>query len=151
MKAFQFRLEKVRKVRETQRRQSQAQFMDERRRLAEEVGRLTTRRHERQRAEQMYSGSAKGTTRAGRLLAARYYLSAAEVEVLRQRKNVFTAEERAEVARLDLVEKTKDKKVLDRLRERRLTEYHITAQREKQKQIDDTARQNYFRRHPRKG
>jgi len=150
MKAFQFRLEKVRQIRETQRRESQARFMDERRRLAQEVQRLTARQSERQRAERMYSGFARGATRVTKLLAARYYLSVAELEVLKQRKSVLTAEERAEVARLELVDKTKDKKVLDRLREHRLAEYHVHAQREKQKQIDDTARQNYFRRHRRK-
>ena len=101
---------------------------------------------ERQRAENMYSQSAHGETRADNILVARDYLGTTENREAEQEKNVITAEQKTEESRLNLLEKTKDKKTLDRLRERRLAEYAINAQREKQKQIDETARQNYFRK-----
>ena len=146
MKAFRFRLEKVRRIRETQRRQSQAQFMETQRLLAAQIRQLAKVQRERQRAECMYSASAHGETRAGNILGARYYLAATEGRVAAQKENVATAEQKVEESRVDLIEKTKDKKILDRLRERCLAEHTINAQREKQKQIDETARQNYFRR-----
>lgn len=95
----------------------------------------------------MYSDSARGKTRSDDILAARRYLSVAEVQVVNQGKNVAAAEQKVEEKRIDLVEKTRNKEILDRLRERRLAEYTIWAQREKQKQIDETARHNYFRSH----
>ena len=93
----------------------------------------------------MYSDSARGETRSINILNARHYLSAAEQQVFQQGKNVTDAEQKVEQARLDLVEKTRNKEMLNRLRERRLAEHTVLAQREKQKQIDETARQNYFR------
>lgn len=92
----------------------------------------------------MYAGAAHGQTTAGHVANARRYLTATEQGVVRQGKNVATAEEHVEETRLDLMEKAKDKKVLDRLHEKRLAEYQIEAQREKQKQIDETARQKYL-------
>jgi len=93
----------------------------------------------------MYSDSARGETRSVNILNARHYLSVAEQQVFQQGENVTAAEQKVEQARLDLVEKTKNKEMLNRLRERRLAEHTVLSQREKQKQIDETARQNYFR------
>ena len=146
MKVFRFRLEKVRQIRETQRRQSQARFLETRRRLAAQIKRLADVRQEKERAEHLYSKSARGEIRVDDLLAARHYLSTTEGDVATQKENVTAAEEKVEESRRDLLEKAKDKKIMDRLRERRAAEHAIYAQREKQKQIDETARQNYFRR-----
>jgi len=95
----------------------------------------------------MYSDSARGKTRSDDILAARHYLSVTEEQVFNRGRNVAAAEQKVEEKRTDLVEKTRNKEILDRLRERRLAEYTVWAQREKQKQIDETARHNYFRAH----
>jgi len=94
----------------------------------------------------MYSGSARGVTYPLDLQTALHYLKSSESHVAGQAKHVAAAEEKVEEGRQDLVQKTKDKKMLDLLRERRQAEYSVWQQREKQKQIDDTARQNYLRR-----
>jgi flagellar FliJ protein len=137
----------VRQVRETLRRQSQAKFLQARRRLVEQLSRLTILEEKQQQAGVAYAGSARGRTTAVHVATARHYLSATELHVAEQGKNVATAEGKVEEARQDLMEKAKDKKILDRLRERQLAEYRVNAQREKQKQIDETARQKYFRVH----
>jgi flagellar FliJ protein len=144
MKAFQFRLEKVRQIRETQRRQSQAGFLRARRLLSEQLKRLAALDDKRQQAALVYADAAQGRFTVGCVAAARRYLTATEHNVARQGKNVATAEEHLEETRVDLMEKTKDKKVLDRLHDKRLAEYQVEAQREKQKQIDETARQKYL-------
>jgi flagellar FliJ protein len=114
--------------------------------LAEQNKHLAEVQSEEKRAVEMYSDSARGETRSDGLLAARRYLSMTEQQVVGQQKNVAAAEQQVEEKRFDLVEKTRNKEILDRLRERRLAEYTVWAQREKQKQIDETARHNYFRK-----
>jgi len=94
----------------------------------------------------LYCGSARGVTYSIDLQSALHYLKKSESQVAGQSKHVAAAEQRVEEGRQDLVQKTKDKKILDLLRERRQAEYSIWRQREKQKQIDDTARQNFLRR-----
>jgi len=112
--------------------------------LAEQLSRLAVLEDKKRQATLVYAGTTRGRTTTGHVVAARRYLTATERNVLRQEKNVAVAEDHVEDTRQDLAEKTKDKKVLDMLRDRRHAEYQVDAQREKQKQIDETARQKYL-------
>lgn len=113
--------------------------------MAEQLNRLKALAEKRQQATEVYATSARGRTTVVRVSTARQYLSATERHLADQGNRVAGANKKVEEARQDLMDKTKNKKVLDRLRERRFAEFRVHAQREKQKQIDETARQKYFR------
>lgn len=61
-------------------------------------------------------------------------------------KELFLAEEKVEKARLQLIELSKERKTLDKLREKDLHEYMQQIIREEQKLIDEIAVNSHYRK-----
>ncbi len=141
MKVFQFRLEKVRQIRETQRRQSQARLLQTKRALNDQRRRLAYLFEREQQAESLYARAAQGVTSVTDIISSNAYVYASRKKTQAQQGEVTKAEDEVETAREELLERTKDKRVLDQLHDRRKAEYAVLAQREKQKQIDEVASQ----------
>jgi flagellar FliJ protein len=137
MKKFNFRLQRVIEVREIKKKQCQKD-------LANSQEELTRRETLLEEASQEARASAEGlrqalrrATRAGQLLTLDRWRNRQKEEV--EARTVKTEEQRQEVdrRRTALILAAKDKKALDRLKERRLEEYRGEVLQEEQAFLDE--------------
>lgn len=137
MRKFAFRLEKLLELRKYRERVAEAA-------LAEKAGACALL--ERALEENARSSMAASRDKAapGRtifdLQAAELYLRRLAIERERTIRALALAEAERETARLAYIEKSREKKIIEKLKERRGEEYALAAGREEVKAMDDIAR-----------
>jgi flagellar FliJ protein len=137
MKKFKFRLQRVVEVREVKEKECQRELSVS----AEELSRREKRLEEEASASSMSEDhlrkALKKSTNAGQLSALDGWRSQKERDVHQQHQR--TEEQRGDVdlKRKALIQASKDKKVLERLRERRYLEHQKQQQTEEQAFLDE--------------
>ena len=145
MNRFRFRLDSVLRVREAEETEKKREF--------------GTALHHMKSAETRYRGvleeiaahdsrieeKGRGRTTAPALKALNEYSRALDRRKAVQKKALERTEETLRLKREELVESTRRKKTLERLRERALIEHEQAVRKEEQTLIDETAVQKYAR------
>lgn len=139
MRRFGFRLEKLLELRSFHERKAELV-------LAEKAGRCAL-------LEKRLAEIAESRARAGRDMfapgrdladfrASELYITRLDRERDRLLEELVAAEAEREKARLDYLEKHKDREAIDKLKERREAEYYRLALREETKTLDDIGRRS---------
>jgi flagellar FliJ protein len=137
MKKFDFRLQRVIEVREVKKKQCQRDLAVSQEELARRQKLLEEAALESQAGNDGLRRALKATTKAGQLTALDGWRNRTEDEV--QTRTGQTDEQLCEVdrRRAALILAAKDKKALDRLKERRLEEHRGESLREEQAFLDE--------------
>ena len=141
MKRFHFRLERLRNLREAERRQEvvalahEQQLVDARRTELEMARRELIRLQDRVQSNRETSSES--------LMTGQYALEAAESHIGTCSKELRKAQEALEIVRERLIERSQAVDILDRLRNKRLQEHEYTEGRADQNRIDAIALQQY--------
>lgn len=146
MRRFRFRLQRVLKVtrdREEVKRQFLGQALRE---LAEEEAMLAEVSHRLRWGLEQARDHREGTPRAGELWWNNRYLDRLEREVLHQQGCVEEQAGRADRCRLELLEVSKEKKVLEKLRGKQFRLYQAKSLQDEHKGLDELATQGFVRR-----
>jgi flagellar protein FliJ len=137
MRRFRFKLEKLLEVRSFYERKAEIV-------LAEKAGRCATLDAKLREVAESRSRTGREMFSMGRVLedyrAAELYILRLDRERDKLLEELAAAELEREKARLDYVEKRRAREAIDKIKERRQTEYYRLAEREEQKALDDLAR-----------
>lgn len=137
MKKFNFRLQRVIEVREVKKKQCQRELAGSQAELARREELLAEAARESQASSEGLRKALKSPSKAGQLMALEGWRNRQEQEVQARRDQ--TEEQRLEVdrRRAALILAAKEKKALDRLKERRLEEHRGETLREEQAFLDE--------------
>jgi len=146
LKRFRFRLQRVLKVtrdREEVKRQALGQALQE---LAEEEAMLAEVSHRLRWGLEQARDRREGTSLAGELWLNSRYLDRLEREVVHQQGCVEEQATRADRCRLELLEVSKEKKILEKLRGKQFRLYQARSLQDEHKGLDELAAQGFMRR-----
>ncbi|MDD3853197.1 MAG: flagellar export protein FliJ [Syntrophomonadaceae bacterium] len=143
MKKFSFRLEKnlnlARQI-ENEARIEHQSFLRERDRLAEQLAILNQRLQLLMHSIRNLEGDVQ------EIILYKDYISVTRTAIQEKEQELDHAEILLEKSRLNLVEKSRETKTLDKLKEREWDEYILENNRQEQKIIDEVAVNSYFRK-----
>lgn len=143
MKKFSFRLEKnlnlARQI-ENEARIEHQSFLRERDRLAEQLVILNQRLQLLMHSIRNLEGDVQ------EIILYKDYISVTRTAIQEKEQELDHAEILLEKSRLNLVEKSRETKTLDKLKEREWDEYILENNRQEQKIIDEVAVNSYFRK-----
>ena len=91
-----------------------------------------------------WDAEANGRTDISDFVMYDQYLAHLKKRILGQIRQIKVQQEKTETVRLDLVEATKDKRVLERLKERHYTDYRNRLDRLEQKFLDEIGTRKYY-------
>jgi flagellar protein FliJ len=145
MNRFSFRLDSVLRVRAAEETKKKREFGAARQlaKIAEDAYRAIL--YEIEVKDRLVEEKGTGSTTAAELMALGDYALGLEAKKVANKKTLEHAEEALDRKREELVEATRRRKTLERLREKALLEYQRLARNEEQAIIDDTAVQKYSR------
>lgn len=139
MNRFRFRLQGVLRFRDAQEESKKREFGATLGHLTHEEARYNKIVNEFDRHDDLREKSGKGKILARNLISNFYYYRFLERKKSDQLKTIEKAQEAVDEKRVELVEATKKKKTLERLKERRLEEYNKEVLKEEQALIDESA------------
>lgn len=137
MRKFKFRLESVLKQREANERRLLREYAAARRALQVEEDELARRVHSREAAAARLREELTGRCRATELTALECFLECVAIDIRRQEARVEAAREIAEAKRLETIEAGKERKLVERLREKEWERYLAEYRRDEQKFLDE--------------
>lgn len=143
MKKFKFRLQRVLDAKQSVEDQRKRELGVAQQVLAAEEKTLAQLHAELEEVRKAERKLMQGGVKAGELMVQHRWKRELGVKLESQAKKVRKASEEIEVARERLVEASKDKKVLEKLKEKRLEEHNKEVQNQQQNLLDDIgARRN---------
>ena len=137
MKRFRFRLQRVMDARVTIERQRQRDMAEAQGELADQQKKLKELEAELEETERDQRNMVQRPVKAGDALIQHRWHRELRTRIRVQQEQVAKAATKVEEARVRLVEASKDRKVLEKLKERRLEEYHKEELTQQQNQLDD--------------
>jgi flagellar FliJ protein len=137
MKKFKFRLQRVIEVRETKEKECQRELSLSMEELKRRERRLAEETEASSRSEAYLRKALKQSTNAGQLTALDGWRSQKERDVHQQHQRTVEQSGHVDQKRKALIQASKDKKILERLRERRYLEHHKQQQHEEQAFLDE--------------
>lgn len=146
MNRFRFRLDSVLRVREAEETKKKREFGAVLRQVKNAEARLKEILDEIEANDRLVEDRGRGTAKAADLKSLSDYSRALERRKEAQKKVIERTEEALCIKREELVEATRRKKTIERLRERALIEYEQAVRKEEQALIDETAVQKFARR-----
>ena len=142
MKKFAFSLQKVMEVRQTEEKVLQRHLADARYnlQLAQNELEVLVQRLEDQltRKEKMHSA----TMNSARYMLLQNYIQCLEEDIDITRQHIDELQEKVEEARHRLLEKSKEKKAIEKLRDSRFEDYKREAKKQEQDFLDEITAQN---------
>jgi len=145
LKRFTFRLKKVMELRKWRERFSQQRLAEAQTDRDRARGDLDRTRGELNDHYSERRHHAKSSITAGTALAEATYSQRLLKEEADSMKKVEKNERNVKKCREDLIEKSREKKVLEKLHDRRYDEYQISSKRQAQKVLDDEAANRHHR------
>jgi len=142
MKRFEFSLQKVMEVRQTEEKALQRHLADARHNLhvvQEELNALLARLEQQLERKQKMNG---GTMNSARYMLLQNYIQCLQEDIDASNERIMELEKKVEEARLMLLEKTKEKKAIEKLRDNQFEEYRREAKKEEQVFLDEITAQN---------
>ena len=146
MNRFRFRLQSVLRFRDAQEESKKREFGATLGHLKHEEARYNNIVNDIDRHDDLREKSGKGKILTRNLISNFYYSRFLERKKSDQLKTIEKAQEAVDEKRAELVEATKKKKTLERLKERRLEEYNKEVIKEEQALIDESASQGQINR-----
>jgi flagellar FliJ protein len=143
MKKFKFRLQRVLETKESEERQKKRELGEKQNLLAQEEAVLTQLLAQIDDHEQKQRHSIEVSSNAGDLLRQHRWQLELNKQKKQQLHNINKCEKEVEKARLALVEATREKRVLEKLKEKQLEEYKKYLTAEEQKVLDDVGARNH--------
>ncbi len=137
MKKFTFRLQRVIEVRRTREKECQRRLADSLQVLKKSEEQLEKERQESLRSRESLRRALRGPVSVAQLMALDGWHRWKNRQV--QERNAQADRQRSIVdrKRRELIEAAKDKKILERLKEKRYEEYRVNSLREEQAVLDD--------------
>lgn len=139
MKKFSFRLQKLMDAKEGEERQKQRELGLEQSKLTEEERQLQQLDQQRDEAETGQRRLIGGAAKVSDLLIQHTWQRSLDKQIRKQEEVVDKQETRVENARDILVEVSREKKLLEKLKQRRYDEHKMLNERDQQNQLDDIA------------
>ncbi|HUU46576.1 MAG TPA: flagellar export protein FliJ [Acidobacteriota bacterium] len=143
MKQFHFRLERLLRLKESERRQRVTALAEKRRCLDECEEALVAAQRAFDTLRESYISEAGRPTSPAILMMAQYAMTAAQRRITERAEAVGTATGEVEQARDHLIEKSREVDILERLRRKQWEEHTRDENRRDQNQIDAIAVQQY--------
>lgn len=146
MNRFRFRFRSVLRFREARENEKKQELGIKLNRLKHEEDKLdgivnTSKNHDMLREK-----SGQGRTSVRTLIYNYFYARFLDKSISDQKNAVDSAEDDVEAKRIELIEVTKKKKILERLKERELEDYNQAVVKEEQTLIDEIATQRFNNR-----
>ena len=149
MRRFHFRLERLLRLKESERRQNVATLAEKKRSLEEREEALTSAHRAYDYLQESYAAVAAQPTSPAILMMAQYAMTAAQRHIADRRRAADSANVEVERARDLLIEKSREVDILERLRCKQWEEHVHEEGRRDQIQIDAIAvQQHVLRRQP---
>jgi flagellar export protein FliJ len=145
MKPFRFRLHRLLRLNEAERRQRAIALEQKNAALRAEEQHLARLQGDRRVVEDSYAQLPTALTRASDWTTAQNALVGAGRRIAAQSKTVADTAAEAEKVRITLIAKAREVETLRRLRRRRRKEYDLELRRDVQKQNDEKAIQRFAR------
>jgi flagellar FliJ protein len=145
MKPFRFRLRRLLRLNEAERRQRAIALEQKNAALRAEEQTLAQLQGARRAVENSYAQLSTVPTRASDWMTAQNALVGAGQRIAAQSKTVANTAAAAEQVRMTLIAKAQEVETLRRLRRRRRKEYDLELRREVQKENDEKAVQRFTR------
>ncbi|MFH0882730.1 MAG: flagellar export protein FliJ [bacterium] len=146
MKKFTFRLQRLMDAKRGEERLRQRDLGIEQQKLSDEEIKLQKLSDDLKQVYQEQREKLKKGTRVGDLLLSHQWQRNLRTRIRGQTKEVEKQESRVETAREVLVDVSREKKVLEKLRERRKDEHQHQVNTETQNQLDDIGARLHRRR-----
>ena len=143
MKRFHFRLDRLRNLREAERRQEVVALAREQQAVDTRRSELEASHHEYARLQRRHQDLMSRTTSAELLMTGQHAQDAAVGRIAVHSEALRKAEEEFEVVRNRLIARSRAVDILDRLRLKRLQEHEYTEGRADQNRLDAIALQQY--------
>ncbi len=137
MKKFDFRLQRVIEVREVKKKECERKLAQSVEGLREEERQLREAADQSQASHEGLRQALKNRSNAGMLASLDGWRRHQEKELHLQALKTAEQEQEVDRQRSALIQAAKEKKVLDRLREKKLDEYHSECAQEEQKFLDE--------------
>ncbi|MFC1552765.1 flagellar export protein FliJ [Candidatus Latescibacterota bacterium] len=145
MNRFRFRLESVLRFRKAKEDEKKREFGQTLGKLKSEERKYSDLVHTGEEHDKHIEKKGVGKMSARRMIYDYFYARHIDSSKIAQESNVAAAQAVTDEKRAELVEATKKKKVLDRLKERKLEEHTKAELKEEQDNIDDIAGQRFNR------
>ena len=145
MNLFRFRFRNVLRFREAKEEQKKQELGIKLNRLKHAEDELNGIVNTSKKHDIMMEKSAQGRTSVRTLIYNYFYARFLDKSKSNQEKTVDVAKEDVEAKRIELIEATKKKKILERLKERELEDYNRAIVKEEQTLIDEIATQRFDR------
>jgi len=137
MKKFKFRLQRVLETKEGIEKQRQRELGAKQGELLRQQKKLSELKEELKEQNKSQREKVSGSASAGELVMLHRWQLQLEKQIVEQLVKVSTAEKAVEKARLVLVEASKERKVLEKLREKRFEEHKKISLSQEQNILDD--------------
>lgn len=137
MKKFNFRLQRVIEIRETKKKECQRRLSSSQQELLSEEDRLKKCVLNSLRSQEGMRKALEASCKAGSLIALDSWIKRQDVELDMQSDRTKKQRHDVERKRKALVQASKEKKILERLKERRAEEHRAEVQREEQAFLDE--------------
>lgn len=147
MKAFEFRLQTKLDITERQEDIARVEVAERQKAYQSAVDKLESLIQHMEDLHGMLRQKNNGSLPVQEVIAVKEYQGVLKERISYQRKVVKQAESELEEAQQVLLEIMKERKTLDRLREREYFEYLCEVMRQEQNQIDEVAIVQYIRKH----
>ncbi len=136
MKKFTFKFQSLLSLREQLERQKQEVFAKAQRKLRTEEEKLYSLERTKTLVAQKYTSDASSGTKVYKLAELGVFLSHMQKEITWQKETVKKEKENVDKVREELLQAMKDRKILEKLKEKRYDEYLIESKAEEQKVND---------------
>ncbi|MCD6165113.1 flagellar export protein FliJ [bacterium] len=137
MKRFQFRLEKVKKVKESREKQKAQELARQMRALELENNRLQNLLKKRTEAFLELDEAQEGSLYSNEILTYCSYINMLNQDIEQQREKIFGIQQNIGRIQLELLEASKGKKILEKLREHQYLQELLEGYREDQTLLDE--------------
>lgn len=144
-RGFKFRLEKVLDMRIQKEQRLQQRFQELLAMAEFERQKLAALEERQQQYREELSQKQKGSVEVNEVMNYLSYLELLAEAIIQQTEILREAEERAEEARLDLVQASQEKKAVEKLKEKQLEEYNKEQLREEIIFLDDISSSRFNR------
>ena len=145
MNRFRFRFRSVLRFREARENGKKQELGIKLNRLKHEEDKLDGIVNTSKNHDMLMEKSGQGSTSVRTLIYNYFYARFLDKSISDQKNEVDSAEDDVEAKRIELIEATKKKKILERLKERELEDYNQAVVKEEQTLIDEIATQQFNR------
>ena len=145
MKKFEFKLEKLRKVRKLKEQQALKSLADQNRKVEESQRVLDENRSNQEDIKQTQEKNRTGTVDIHAWRNYNLFLQRMRKDEIESLQDIAENQEILEKKRVVVNRRTSERKIIDKIEEIQLDRYSKEQQKHEQKEFDDIASQRYFR------